>query len=67
MSAWYKVYPGGQAWGHADFPRNSGKVDPGFDVSKRCYELFGKKNVGHPVKDEKILTAAEIAEKRQFA
>lgn len=67
MSAWYKVYPGGQAWGHVDFPRNSGKVDPGFDVNKRCYDLFGKKNVGHPRQDDRILTAAEIAEKRQFA
>jgi N-acetylmuramoyl-L-alanine amidase len=67
MSAWYKVFPGGQAWGHVDFPNNSGKVDPGFDVDKRCYELFGKRNVGHPVKDGRILTAEEISAKRQFA
>ena len=67
MSAWYKVYPGGQAWGHADFPRNSGKVDPGFDVADRVYQMFGKKNVGHPKKDDKCLTAAEIASKTQFA
>lgn len=67
MSAWYKVYPGGQAWGHGDFPRNSGKVDPGFDVADRVYQMFGKKNVGHPKKDDKCLTAAEIASKTQFA
>lgn len=67
MSAWYKVYPGGQAWGHVDFPNNKGKVDPGFDVGKRCYELFGKRNVGHPKKDGAILTAEQIASKRQFA
>lgn len=67
MSAWYKVYPGGQAWGHVDFPRNSGKVDPGFDVAARVYELFGKRNVGHPQRDNKCLTAAEIASKTQFA
>ena len=66
MSAWYKVYPGGNAWGHVDFPNNKGKVDPGFDVSKRVYELFGKKNVGHPKKDGAILTAAQISSKRQF-
>ena len=67
MSAWYRVYPGGQAWGHVDFPNNKGKVDPGFDVGKRCYELFGKRNVGHPKKDGAILTAEQIASKRQFA
>lgn len=66
MTAWYKVYPGGQAWGHVDFPRNSGKVDPGFDVAARVYELFGKRNVGHPQRDNKCLTAAEIASKTQF-
>lgn len=66
MSAWYKVYPGGNAWGHVDFPNNKGKVDPGFDVSKRVYELFGKKNVGHPKKDGQNVTTAQIASKRQF-
>lgn len=66
MSAWYRVFPGGNAWGHADFPRNKGKVDPGFDVSKRVYEMFGKKNVGHPKKDDKLLSRTEISEKRQF-
>lgn len=67
MSAWYTVFPGGCAYGHADFPRNSGKVDPGFDVGKRCYELFGKRNVGHPQKDDRILTFAEINQKRSVA
>ena len=67
MSAWYRVYPGGQVWGHVDFPNNKGKIDPGFDVAKRCYELFGKRNVGHPKKDGAILTAEQIASKRQFA
>lgn len=66
MSAWYKVYPGGNAWGHVDFPNNKGKVDPGFDVSKRVYELFGKKNVGHPKKDGQNVTSAQIGSKRQF-
>ena len=66
MSAFYKVFPGGCAWGHVDFPRNSGKVDPGFDVAKRVYEMFGKKNVGHPKKDDKCLTVAEISGKRDF-
>lgn len=66
MSSWYKVFPGGCAYGHVDFPNNKGKVDPGFDVSKRVYEQFGKKNVGHPKKDNAILTVAEINEKRQF-
>lgn len=67
MSAWYTVFPGGCAYGHMDFPRNSGKVDPGFDVGKRCYELFGKRNVGHPQKDDRILTFAEINQKRSIA
>lgn len=67
MSAWYTAFPGGQAWGHVDFPRNSGKVDPGFDVAKRVYEMFGKRNVGHPRKDDRILTKAEINQKRSIA
>ncbi len=66
MRAWYTVFPGGQAWGHADFPRNSGKVDPGFSVANYVYKSFGKRNVGDPKIDNKCLTASEIVSKTSF-
>ena len=66
MLAWYKTHPGGQAWGHNDFPRNKGKVDPGFNVANAVYNMFGKRNVGHPRIDNKILSADDIANKTAF-
>ena len=43
MRAFYKVYPGGQAFGHADTD-DKGKTDPGFDVEDYVFNKFGKQN-----------------------
>lgn len=44
MSTFYKVWPGGQAWGHNDTdPQN--KPDPGFSVPQFVKYNFGKENV----------------------
>lgn len=67
MDAFYTVFPGGQAWGHADFPNNKGKVDPGFDVQASCKTMFGKVNIGHPKIDGHCLTVAEIKASKQTA
>lgn len=61
MKAWYTVFPGGQAWGHADFPRNKGKVDPGFSVANYVKTAFDKRNIGDPRVDDKILSSSQIA------
>ena len=67
MESFYTVFPGGQAWGHADFPNNKGKVDPGFDVQAAVKTMFGKVNIGHPKIDNHILTTAEIKASKQTA
>ena len=66
MAAWYKVYPGGQAWGHADFPNNGGKVDPGFSVANYVEKTFGKRNIGS-LAETGILRASEITSKTSFS
>lgn len=43
MRAFYKVWPGGQAFGHVDTD-NKGKTDPGFDVEDYVFNKFGKRN-----------------------
>ena len=44
FNAFYKVWPGGQAWGHNDTdPQN--KVDPGFPIPEFVRSNFGKENV----------------------
>ena len=44
FNAFYKVWPGGQAWGHNDTdPQN--KPDPGFPVPEFVRSKFGKENV----------------------
>ena len=67
MDSFYTVFPGGQAWGHVDFPNNKGKVDPGFDVQASCKTMFGKVNIGHPKIDGHCLTVAEIKASKQTA
>jgi N-acetylmuramoyl-L-alanine amidase len=67
MDSFYTVFPGGQAWGHVDFPNNKGKVDPGFDVQATCKTMFGKVNIGHPKIDGHCLTVAEIKASKQTA
>lgn len=44
MSAFYKVWPGGQAFGHVDVD-NKGKIDPGFDVQEYVLSKFNKRNI----------------------
>ena len=44
FNAFYKVWPGGQAWGHNDTdPQN--EPDPGFPVPEFVRSKFGKENV----------------------
>ena len=43
MRAFYKVWPGGQAFGHVDTD-DKGKTDPGFDVEDYVINKFGKRN-----------------------
>ena len=57
FNAFYKVWPGGQAWGHRDTDPN--KSDPGFSVPIFVRENFGKQNVlvsglGKPLSPEQI-------------
>ena len=44
MSSFYKVWPGGQAFGHVDTD-NKGKLDPGFSVPEYVLSKFGKTNL----------------------
>lgn len=60
MEGYYTVFPGGEAWGHADMPNNKGKVDPGFDVSSRVDNMFGKQNISTPLVDGRFLTQKEL-------
>ena len=44
FNAFYKVWPGGQAWGHNDTDPTQ-KSDPGFSVPEFVRSKFGKENV----------------------
>ena len=44
FNAFYKVWPGGQAWGHNDTDPTQ-KSDPGFSVPEFVRSNFGKENV----------------------
>tara|TARA_B000000609_G_scaffold154464_1_gene144159 strand:- start:2766 stop:4424 length:1659 start_codon:yes stop_codon:yes gene_type:complete len=44
FNAFYKVWPGGQAWGHNDTDPTQ-KPDPGFSIPTYIYNEFGKVNV----------------------
>lgn len=57
MRAFYKVYPGGQAFGHADTD-DKGKTDPGFDVEDYVFNKFGKQNT--TLGNEKAKSRAEL-------
>ena len=58
MKNFYKVYPGGQAFGHVDTD-DKGKQDPGFDVETYVNNKFGKENLAFGV--EAPLTRKQIA------
>lgn len=58
MKNFYKVYPGGQAFGHVDTD-DKGKQDPGFDVETYVNNKFGKQNLAFGV--EPPLTRKQIA------
>ena len=58
MKNFYKVYPGGQAFGHVDTD-DKGKQDPGFDVETYVNNKFGKENLAFGV--EEPLTRKQIA------
>ena len=66
MSAFYDVWPGGQAWGHVDVD-NAGKTDPGFSVRDYVRSRFGKTNISPngripPLSPSQIGTAEVPAE-----
>lgn len=44
LDAFYRVWPGGQSFGHIDVD-TAGKIDPGFNVAEYAYEKFGKRNL----------------------
>ena len=44
LNAFYKVWPGGQVWGHSDTDPTQ-KVDPGFSVTDFIRSRFGKENL----------------------
>ncbi len=53
FNAFYKVWPGGQAWGHNDTdPQN--KPDPGFPIPEFVRSNFGKENVSASGTDEPL-------------
>jgi len=58
FNAFYKVWPGGQAWGHSDTDKN--KIDPGFSVPEFVRSKFGKENVSASGTD-KPLSPEQIA------
>ena len=65
FNAFYKVWPGGQAWGHNDTdPEN--KADPGFSIPDFVRSNFGKYNISASGKDAP-LSPEEIAAQRQEA
>lgn len=58
MKNFYKVYPGGQAFGHVDTD-DKGKQDPGFDVEEYVNNKFGKENLAFGF--EEPLTRKQIS------
>lgn len=58
MKNFYKVYPGGQAFGHVDTD-DKGKQDPGFDVETYVNNKFGKENLAFGF--EEPLTRKQIS------
>ena len=63
FNAFYKVWPGGQAWGHNDTdPQN--KSDPGFPIPVFVRSKFGKINAS-PSGTTPPLTPEEIAAQRR--
>jgi len=63
FNAFYKVWPGGQAWGHNDTdPQN--KSDPGFPIPDFVRSNFGKINAS-PSGTTPPLTPEEIAAERR--
>jgi hypothetical protein len=44
LNTFYKVWPGGQVWGHNDTDPGN-KSDPGFNVSTYIRQNFNKENV----------------------
>ena len=44
LSTFYRVWPGGQVWGHNDTDPGN-KQDPGFDVQRLIKNYYQKSNV----------------------
>jgi len=61
LNTFYKVFPGGQVFGHNDTDPNN-KIDPGFDVSKYIRNTFNKSNV--TIGTSQPLSPAQIAQAR---